>query len=1135
MMLRIVLQVGTDQSPGAETFDKAYDNIFEKAMQQFEHSHGQGSDGAAAISCLQEIHCSYPCSFTHKTGIVWAVNQRQWSHCDVAFLAARERAGIIARDTPLEVVNMPAPTYLCPSCGAENQRDRSVCFKCYAPLQTEDSSRSRAVKAKAESPPPTAKPAVKVRPSELAGGFLTFLREETLYRYAVLVIALFALAWGLAAAANFNVLPFAYAHIAALGLMSIGMAAAVLAGGVDLSLGPIAAVAGSLALLSRPFGALFALTVALLLGLAMGFINGILIARKERISATIITLCTGSAAAALMLAYNLGDYSSEGFTGLQRLVMGGAGGFPFSILLLLVAAFLGNCLLNDGLIKAPSAEAKLSALADSEIISAYTFSGFMAGLAGTLLVASDMTPREIVFSAWYLMPLAAVLIGGALLRERQVTIPATLCGSLVLGAMTSHMSTMGMTMVNFFLASVAIIFVSSIDSWKPISVARAYAMARANPLKATQGTAGFCIAMGIVGGVSGDLISRVPAHSAIVVQSSGKLMYRSKGSDLWNEARGRVVLHDGDDVYTAPNSAALLKLSDDSVLKLTANTTLRLDQIVETKSGHSASRLILSAGRVYAKVKESIEGLNEFEVYTPTAVAAVRGTVWSVASNESKDYVSVHKGIVEVGSAGVQVAVTEGQETSVPRNAPPAEPSEMSEAEKSAWAREVPVLENPLQQRLWESNLSSDFIHDNFDDGQLDPGLWFLRAGAEAKDVIIRESGGCLSVGGVPPLRVGDASYGAVTPSFSRTSCEGSVYARIKRGDGTSVFRLTDSSGRGTGIAIALHPEKGYDLRTSGSFRDVSSRHINAFGDEGSSYHRLAITYDAGSRVAHAHVDDMSVGYAELSFGEDLHFELVYEGRNLRSGIDCRYDNFETNIPMPRDQLIETVIAAISPTSSGNSHMILAAAPLSKSSGGLTSIKVQYPRKAFTVSTRLLVQGNGTGALSQRKDDNAWILDDRGAVPGNGDYIFRFTNDEHRHWTAWQRLSTAEFPQILSLRDGLQEGAVVVAWDPVPGADYYWIQVVEPKSKRSMFSSTLVTESHALLSIPQMKSGTRYFVVVAAHLPTPAGSITSLQQWQQSVQLVRNWLAPEVGAFLHVSTPAGKDQFAVQCGELRSR
>lgn len=1028
---------------------------------------------------------------------------------------------------------MPAPTILCPSCGAENQRERTACFKCYAPLR--EGSTSRPSKAAKSAVGSSNRPLVAVKPLDLLRNFLEVSKTEPLYQHAVTVLSLLALTWCLIAAANFNVLPATYSHISALGLLSLGMTAAVLTGGVDLSLGPIAAVAGALALLSRPYGAVFALTIALLSGLALGLLNGFLVSRKERASATLVTLCTGSAVAALLLAYNLGEFSSEGFSRFEQLSKGGLAGFPFSLLLLLAAAVIGNSFLNGVLIKPSSDPSKPSTFEDSEIVSAYTFGGFTAGLAGALLAASNNTPREIVFSAWYLMPLASILLGGALLRERKATVPAAVVGTLILGSVTSHMQTLGLPAISFFLVAVAIVLISSVDTWKQVSSATAWELARANPLKAAQGASGFGLMLVITGGISGNLISRVPAHSAIVIQASGKLRYRSKGSDLWNEARGRVVLHDGDDIYTDPNSAALLKLSDDSVIKVAANTQMRLDQIALTQTGHSASRMVLSMGRIYCKVKESVENMNDFEVQTPTAVAAVRGTVWSVASNESKDYVSVRKGTVDVGSVGLHVSVTEGLETTVPRNAPPAKPREMSEAEKSAWAREVPVLENPLEQRIWESNLSEDFMGDNFDDGLIDPALWFLRAGAEAKDVVIREGGGALMLGGMPPQRRGMASYGVVTPSFPQGSFEASALVRPKHGDGTPVFRLVDSSGRGTSAALTMDPQKGYDLVSPGA-SDLSNRHVPVFGDERNSYHRLSLAYDAGARIVRAYVDDMSLGYAEVDFGENMHLELVYEGRNLREGIDCRYDTFTTNIPLPRNHIIQTVVAAINPTSGASPRMVLAVAPLSGKSGGLASVKVQYPRKALGAGTRLFVSGIVSANMKRRNGSNkVWVLDERGALPGTGDYIFRFKGTDRRQWTAWQRMSDSEFPQLLNFRDGDQGGSVVVAWDPIPTADSYWAEIVDADNKVSLFNSSLLTDTHAVINPSRLKSGTRYFVTVVAHLPSMANSTASLQQWRDAVELVRPWFEASGNGFINVSNPTGKDKFAYQCGQLRTR
>jgi hypothetical protein len=543
------------------------------------------------------------------------------------------------------------------------------------------------------------------------------------------------------------------------------------------------------------------------------------------------------------------------------------------------------------------------------------------------------------------------------------------------------------------------------------------------------------------------------------------------------------------------------------------------------------SRLLLRAGRIYAKVEAALADFAKFEVETPTAVAAVRGTMWSVASTETKDYVSVHEGVVDVSSAGYHVSVGAGSETYIPRNAPPSEPREMSPAERSAWLREAPVLEAPFSTSLWESNLSGDFIQDNFDDGRLDPAFWFLRAGIEAKDVYVRESGGCLTISGVPPRNAGTVSYGAVTPSFGNITCEGSVQARVRYGDGSAVFRLADSSGRG-GVAVVMNPAGGYDLVSSNP-RMTRARHIPPLGNERQVFRRLSLNYDAGTRMVRAKVDDMSLGYAEVSFTGDLHFELVYEGTNLRQGIDCRYDNFLTNVPLPKEQLLQMIVAAFNPHSSARAGTLLMVAPLSADAPALKSVQVQYPVKTFAATTRLLMQGSGDIMLRNRLEDKAWFEYKAQSLPGAGDYIFRMRGADSRKWVFWQRIAASEFPQILNMRDSAQDGSVVVAWDPLPGADFYWVQLVDADSKQVLFKSSLLTEPHAVIPPRDLRGSGGYYALVVAHLPTGTPSEASYQQWQQSVNLLNKWLAPETSVFMHVTTPAGKDQFVLQCGELR--
>src|SRR5206468_10063500 len=100
------------------------------------------------------------------------------------------------------------------------------------------------------------------------------------------------------------------------GLIALGMTFVIMTGGIDLSVGAVAALGSVMAALLSPYGPLVAIPVSLLAGTVVGLINGWIIARL-RILPFIVTLAMLLAARglALILAKNtsVGVATNTGF------------------------------------------------------------------------------------------------------------------------------------------------------------------------------------------------------------------------------------------------------------------------------------------------------------------------------------------------------------------------------------------------------------------------------------------------------------------------------------------------------------------------------------------------------------------------------------------------------------------------------------------------------------------------------------------------------------------------------------------------------------------------------------------------------------------------------------------------------
>lgn len=88
----------------------------------------------------------------------------------------------------------------------------------------------------------------------------------------------------------------------------------------------------------------------------------------------------------------------------------------------------------------------------------------------------------------------------------------------------------------------------------------------------------------------------------------------------------------GDKLTTDPNSRVTIGLSDGSQIELTESSTLVLTENTLNPDGSRAStKITLLGGLVRSFVRVAAGAAPNFEVYTPNAVAAARGTKFDVS------------------------------------------------------------------------------------------------------------------------------------------------------------------------------------------------------------------------------------------------------------------------------------------------------------------------------------------------------------------------------------------------------------------------------------------------------------------------------------------------------------------------
>lgn len=225
------------------------------------------------------------------------------------------------------------------------------------------------------------------------------------------------------------------------GLIALGMTFVIITGGIDLSVGSVAALASVVAALLSPYGLAAGTVGPVLVGTLLGLVNGLVITRLHVLPfITTLAMLLGARGLALIVANNQ-SVSVSYETNFTALGQGDLLGMPIPAILLAAAFLLGSLLLNRSrfgrhvlAVGGNEEAARLMGLPVDRIkIAVYTLSGGLAGLAGVILASQFGAGQPTEGLGWELSAIASVVVGGTLLTGGMGSVGATLVGVLLLG------------------------------------------------------------------------------------------------------------------------------------------------------------------------------------------------------------------------------------------------------------------------------------------------------------------------------------------------------------------------------------------------------------------------------------------------------------------------------------------------------------------------------------------------------------------------------------------------------------------------------------------------------------------------------------------------------------------------------
>ncbi len=234
--------------------------------------------------------------------------------------------------------------------------------------------------------------------------------------------------------------------------VALGMTLVIIGGGIDLSVGPTAAIAAVAAAFMMVGGVpiFIAIPAALLFGAVAGALNGVLVAYGG-LQPFIVTLGTLSLYRASALIYTGGNPVFGIPPGFRSMVNASPFGVPSPVIVVAFLALVVWVVLN----KTPLGEYFLAVGGNEEAshiagvpvertkIATYMISGVLASVAGLILVGRLGAADPTLGNLWELDAIAAAAIGGASLMGGKGSIVGTLLGAIILGALRN-----GLTLMN---------------------------------------------------------------------------------------------------------------------------------------------------------------------------------------------------------------------------------------------------------------------------------------------------------------------------------------------------------------------------------------------------------------------------------------------------------------------------------------------------------------------------------------------------------------------------------------------------------------------------------------------------------------------------------------------------------------
>ena len=236
--------------------------------------------------------------------------------------------------------------------------------------------------------------------------------------------------------------------------LAFGMTFAIITGGIDLSVGSILAISGTLSagfIANNNMPVAQAVILAIVIGTALGLFNGVVIA-KTTIPPFIVTLAMMQMARGAAYIYSNGQPIRAMFPEYQIIGTGYLGPIPYPVIYMVVFLIVCVILLSKTRfgrhVYAVGGNDKAAIFSGVNVartkMLVYTMSGFLAAFTGVVLCARMASGQPTAGQAFEMDAIAATVLGGTSMSGGVGKIGSTFIGVLIIGVLNNGLNLLGL-------------------------------------------------------------------------------------------------------------------------------------------------------------------------------------------------------------------------------------------------------------------------------------------------------------------------------------------------------------------------------------------------------------------------------------------------------------------------------------------------------------------------------------------------------------------------------------------------------------------------------------------------------------------------------------------------------------------